>query len=191
MVMSRWRWWKIAGLCLLVLIANYAAYAGVLHLTGNFHEVVPGELYRSAQPTAQQIARYKAHYGIKTVVNLRGRNLDHEWYRQELAASRALGITHIDFRMSARKLLSEPRAAELLSILRSARKPILVHCRGGADRSGLVSALYLAMTGHGEDEAEAQISPRFGHVGVPFLSKTHAMDESFERLEPWLGFPHS
>lgn len=188
---KRLKWWKVSGLGLLALVAGYAAYAGILQVTGNFHEVVAGELYRSAQPTAEQIARYKARYGIKTVVNLRGRNAGDEWYRQEIAVSREFGITHIDFRMSAHKVLSKRRAEELVSVLRSARKPVLIHCKGGADRSGLVSALYLAVTGHDEEEAEAQISPRFGHVGMPFLIKSYAMQESFERLEPWLGFPDS
>ncbi len=188
---NRWKWSKAGGLALALLVAGYGAYAGILQLTGNFHEVVAGELYRSAQPTAAQIARYKSRYGIRTIVNLRGRNAGNPWYRQEIAVARGLGITHIDFRMSAHKLLSQRRAERLLSILKSARKPVLIHCRGGADRSGLVSALYLAITGRGERAAEAQISPFFGHVGVPYVTKSYSMRESFERLEPWLGFTDS
>ena len=191
MIFRRFRWLKFGGLGLVAVLMGYGAYAGVLQITGNFHEVVAGELYRSAQPTTAQITRYKDRYGIKTIINLRGRNARREWYREEIAVSRKLGITHVDFRMSAHKILSRDRAVELISILKSAKKPILIHCKGGADRSGLVSALYLAATGRGEEEAEAQISLLYGHVGIPFLVRSYAMYDTFERLEPWFGFKGS
>jgi protein tyrosine/serine phosphatase len=31
-------------------------YLGYLHATGNFHEVIAGELYRSAQPSPEQLS---------------------------------------------------------------------------------------------------------------------------------------
>jgi protein tyrosine/serine phosphatase len=64
-----------------------------------------------------------------------------------------------------------------------------VHCTSGADRSGLIAALYLAgASGAGEHEAERQLSIRFGHIGIPFVSRAYAMDESWEAFEVWLGF---
>jgi len=153
--------------------------------------VVAGEFYRSGQPTPEQIAAYKSKYGIATIVNLRGPNARHSWYQAEVAAARRHGIAHVDFRMSAKHLLSQERAAELVAILKTAKKPVLIHCQSGADRSGLVAALYLATTGRGEAAAEAQLSLRFGHFAIPVLSRAYAMDETFERLEPWLGFPDS
>src|SRR3954468_14621923 len=51
-------------------------YLGILHLGDNLlHAVVPGELYRSAQPTPELIADYQKSYGIKTIINLRGENV--------------------------------------------------------------------------------------------------------------------
>ena len=60
-----------------------------LQLGGNFHTVVPGELYRSAQPTAAMIAEYQQNYGIKTIVNLRGENIGSGWYDAEVAEARS------------------------------------------------------------------------------------------------------
>lgn len=34
----------------------FGGYLGVLQLTGNFHEVLPAELYQSAQPSAVDVA---------------------------------------------------------------------------------------------------------------------------------------
>ena len=59
-------------LCVALGVAGL--YLGILHLGDNLHAVVPGELYRSAQPTPELIADYQKSYGIKTIINLRGEN---------------------------------------------------------------------------------------------------------------------
>lgn len=155
-----------------------------IQLTGNFAAVLPGELYRSNQPTPSQLASYVQQYGIKTVVNLRGSSEKASWYKDEIAAARELGLTHIDFAMSASKELSLDRANQLVAILRDAPKPLLIHCKSGSDRTGLASVIYLnRVASIDESAAERQLSIRFGHVGIPFLSPTYAMDESWERIE--------
>jgi len=182
----------ISGVAFLILlIVATAGYYGVMRLAGNFHTTIPGELYRSAQPSPSQLAFYKDTYGIKTIVNLRGENSGRVWYDKEVAASSRLGIRHLDFRMSARQELSQGEATALLSILKQAEKPILIHCEGGADRSGLAAALYVAALAHGsEADAEAQISIKYGHISLS-ANPAFAMDRTFETLEPWLGFPNS
>lgn len=65
-------------------------------LTANFHTVVAGELYRSAQPSPNDLARYKANLGVATILNLRGANPGKPWYDEEIAAARKLGVTVID-----------------------------------------------------------------------------------------------
>jgi protein tyrosine/serine phosphatase len=191
MMQFKSRRWKFGALAPFTLVVLLGIYVGWVHFSGNFHPVLAGELYRSAQPTPERIAAYKSDYGIATIINLRGANPSRSWYRDEVAASRRLGIKHLDFRMSARHVLAQEKAAELISIMKTAQKPILIHCQAGADRTGLAAAIYLAATGHEEADAEAQLSWKFGHLGIPILSKTHAMDTTFERLEPWLGFPRS
>lgn len=173
-------------------LAIGGAYLGALQIFGNFHEVLPGKLYRSAQVTPERLAEYQEAVGIRSVVNLRGQNSGSSWYDEEVKASGSLGIAHFDFRMSASRHLSQEQASELVALLRSVPKPVLIHCKAGADRSGLASALYLAAISHADEPAaERQISIRYGHVGIPYLSATYAMDESWETLEPWLGFGDS
>ena len=50
-------------------------------------------------------------------------------------------------------------------------------------------ALYLAVIkGASESEAEGQLSLWFGHFSVPWLSDAWPMDQTWERMEPGLGF---
>lgn len=175
--------------CLFLLSAACGLYAGVLQMKGNFHPVVAGLFYRSAQPSEEQLSAYRNTYNIRSVVNLRGENESAAWYRNEVEAAQRLGLRHFDFKMSAGKELTTEQAAALVALFRAAPKPILVHCASGADRSGLASALFVAAIARkGEDAAESQLSFRYGHVGIPFLSSAFAMDSAFEDLEPWLGF---
>ena len=172
----------------LVPLVAFGVFILFLHLSGNFHEVVKAELYRSAQPTADQISSYARDYGIRTIVNLRGAAPKRPWYRDEIARAKELGIEHVDFKMSARRELSPTETEHLIAILRDAPKPILIHCQGGADRSGLVSAIYLhAVHGADVETAEKQISIRYGHISIPYLSSAFAMDENWEKLETMFG----
>lgn len=174
---------KKTGLVVGTALLSFGAYLGALQLTGNFHEVLPGQLYRSAQPTPATLTEYSSRYGIKTIVNLRGSS-DADWYRDEIATSQQLGLKHIDFRMSANKPLSVERVHELVALLRDAPKPILIHCQSGSDRTGLASVIYLQqIAGIADETAEKQLSIVFGHIGVRYLSGTIAMDDSWERFE--------
>lgn len=159
-------------------------FLGFLQISGNFHEVAKGELYRSAQPSANAISSYARDYGIRTIINLRGKSSKATWYKTEVAAAGELGIRHVDFRMSAQRQLSEVETTQLIEILRDSPKPILIHCQAGADRSGLVAAIYLhAIKGVDVETAEKQISIRYGHIGIPYLSSAFAMDENWKKLE--------
>lgn len=182
------RW---TGLGLAAAVTALSAYLTHLHLSGNFHEVVAEELYRSAQVTAEDIFNYRSRYGIGSILNLRGAS-DDGWYVEETAAADRLGIVHADFAMSASRQLGEDEAAQLVALMRRLPKPLLVHCRHGSDRTGLAMALYLAaISGADEETAEGQLSLRFGHFAVPVLSDAWPMDESWERLESGLGFVES
>ena len=173
------------------ILAAGATYLGLQYLGGNFHTVVAGELYRSGQPTPGRLRHYVHEAGIRTVINLRGRNSGTAWYDAEIAESARLGVTHVDFAMSASRELNGLQADALVQVLRNAEKPILIHCEGGADRSGLAAALYLAaISKASEAQAESQMSLRFGHFSLPFL-RSYAMDDTFENLEASLGYTKS
>ncbi|MBB3453380.1 protein tyrosine/serine phosphatase [Rhizobium sp. BK313] len=186
---------RLIGRGTLLALSPFALVAGGFYAhmlwTTNFHPVVAGEVYRSSQPSPAVIAELQKQYGIKTIINLRGDNSGRSWYDEEVAQARELDINHIDFRMSSGRELTQDQAARLVEIMRDAPKPILIHCQAGADRTGLASALYLAAIAKtSEATAEGQISIMYGHLPLSF-THAYAMDRTFEKLEPWLGFSSS
>jgi protein tyrosine/serine phosphatase len=178
----RYKWFRtltsVAGL----LIVMGAIWAGYLRLTGNFHAVEPGIIYRSGQLNGAQFAARIAENGLRTIVNLRGNNSGQRWYDDEVRSSDATGVRHIDFPISAGRELTDDEIDRLTALLRDSPRPILIHCEAGADRSGFVAALYeLSVANRSPDEARAQLSFRYGHF--PWLgNSTAAMDRTLERV---------
>lgn len=171
----------VAALILLPPI-GMGGWAIGIRLAGNVHAVEPGELYRSAQLDGGHLTDVIHSYNIKTVLNLRGKNTGRSWYDDEIKASTAAGVQHIDLAMSAYSAPTPAVLAKLVDILKTAPRPILLHCQAGADRSGLASALYeLVVKNKPPAEADKQLSFYFGHF--PWLgSKTVAMDDTFEKI---------
>ena len=154
--------------------ATYIAYT-IYH--ANFHAIVNGKAYRSGQMNARQFTRAIQDYGIKSILNLRGENPKDEWYCAETNIAQQFGVQHFDFALSARREVTDEEIEHILSIIRGAPKPILIHCQAGADRSGLVSALYcLTIEGQTPAQADKQLTVWYGHI--PLL-KTIAMDHSY------------
>ena len=81
------------------------------------------------------------------------------------AACRRLGLTLVDF-------VVRSRAAPSLMELRGAKElferldyPVLMHCKSGSDRAGLMSVLYMHFVeGQPIEEAIGQLSWRYGHI---------------------------
>jgi uncharacterized protein (TIGR01244 family) len=178
---------KIAAVCLVALPVLTGAHMGINQLIGNFHEVLPGELYRSAQPSGKDITSYAETYGIKTIINLRDEKRE-AWYEAESDAAKANGIRLVDFPLSSKEKLTQDDAELLVQIMKNAEKPILIHCEHGANRTGLVSAIYVgAVAGKSEMFSEFQLSPYYGHVPIPGIGR-YAMYESWDEFEESIGF---
>ncbi len=158
---------------------SIGAYWGVVQSQGNFHTVEEGAFYRSAQLAKDELQKAVRDHGIRTILNLRGAHPGEPWYNDEVAISKALGVAHYDYGLSARRVVTDKQIGDLLGIIRHAPRPLLVHCKSGADRTGLVSALYrFAVEGKNKNEADAQLTVLYGHF--PYLtSRTRAMDDSF------------
>ena len=126
---------RLNKLCLVVLLA-VPMYA---------QEVRPGlyrvdnNIYRGQQPTRQDIANL-ASSGIRTVLDLRG-VLDHKPWEQQ--AVEAAGMRYIRVGLSGFFAPTQHQIDKILEVLDNpALGPIFVHCRRGADRSGVVIACY-------------------------------------------------
>lgn len=150
----------------------------------NFHTVVPGVCYRSAQPTSGQLERFVRLHGIRTVVNLRGQNPGQPWFQEEVAAAKRLGVKLLNVPMSSHQRPDEMMFRQLLRTLDGAERPILLHCFQGADRTGMAAACFLLLyTDQSPDEAARQLSVRYGHFA---LGKPALLDHIFCEYSTWL-----
>jgi hypothetical protein len=78
-------------------------YAHYIVATGNFHEVATGQVFRSDQLNKAQLTAAIQTHGIKSVLNLRGKNVGKSWYDDEIAVCKQDGVVHCDVPLSAGK----------------------------------------------------------------------------------------
>lgn len=163
----------------IVLPGGAGAWAAYLQATGNIHEVVPGLLYRSNQLGPAQLRALLQDEGIRTVINLRGGSRQDAWYREEADVVAGADARLVDIPIADDKEPDIASITRLLAALRTSPTPVLIHCKAGADRTGLAAALYLLeVAGLPPEVAARQLSFAFGHF--PWLgSQTGAMDRAF------------
>lgn len=128
----------------------------------NFDEIAP-QVYRSNQPTHRRFQKYRK-MGIRTVINLRGED-GHAHYLFEKESCEALGLTLINAKLWARHAPAAPFLLNVIDAMRAAERPFLIHCKSGADRTGLAGAMYLmAVRGVPVETARKQLSLRYIHL---------------------------
>jgi protein tyrosine phosphatase (PTP) superfamily phosphohydrolase (DUF442 family) len=164
-------------------------YLAAIVIGPNTHAVISGRVYRSAQLDGETLSAYLQKHRIRTVINLRGHCPDFAWYRSEAATCAALGVSQEDITLSANRLPPPQELKRLVQVLDHSEYPVLLHCKQGADRTGLASALVLLLyTDATVGRARVELLPHRGHWPV---ARTAAMDEFFDRYEAWLaGRPH-
>lgn len=123
----------------------------------NFCVVTPGLLWRAELPTRSD-AQWLVAHGVGTVVSLQ---LD---VRRSFESARLdPGTVHsvIYFRVrnfAATQVLThrhlDDHVAEVLAIIQEAPKPVLISCRAGVDRTGVIAAAYRVLVdGMSREEA--------------------------------------
>ena len=134
----------------------------------NFHWIVPGEAGRSAQAYAGFLGPFLRCHGIATLINLRGANPRWGWWHYERRVCDKNSIAHRDVRMNSRRLPTRAMLLDLLQAFDDAKRPFLLKCSGGQDRTSFAAALYLLHTrGLGaRSEADAQFA-RWPYLHLP------------------------
>lgn len=167
-----------------VLLLGVLGYAGCILATNNFHAVVPGQAYRSAQLTADELTAAIRRYGIRTVVNLRGPCVNLPWYLDEARVTAKMDVAQEDVSFSATRLPSALAVRQLVEVLDHSEYPILMHCQQGADRTGLAAVMVaLLRTDATLAQARRQLGLATGHVA---FGKTRHVDRFFDQYEAWL-----
>jgi protein tyrosine phosphatase (PTP) superfamily phosphohydrolase (DUF442 family) len=145
----------------------------------NFGVVEQGMLYRCARLSEAQAEPTMRKYNIRTVVSLINDN-DHPASAKPMAeAMEKLGIERHIFSMNGNGLSTPERYADAIEAIHrshQAGKPVLVHCKAGAQRTGGVIATYeLLVRGVSVEKAMQQL-----------LAYGHDPDDN-PKLLPWLN----
>jgi protein tyrosine phosphatase (PTP) superfamily phosphohydrolase (DUF442 family) len=150
----------------------------------NFHKVSE-DLYRGAQPTAAGIKQLK-DMGIKTIVNLRSFNSD----KGEIG-NVEIGYEHIY--MKAWHPEEEDVVRFLKIVTDKQKSPVFVHCQHGADRTGLMCAIYrVAVCGWSkESAADEMIYGGFGFHSIWKNLSDYFMNLDIEKMKDKAGIRNS
>jgi protein tyrosine/serine phosphatase len=181
-MLHRWRGAVFAFIAVLgMTLAVLAACLG-LRFSENVHVVSPGLVYRSAQLLPEELESVIAEYGIRGIISLAAPEPDQPWYRGEISVSSARGIARYEIPLSRGVKPTTDQLHQVLSALRKAPKPLLLHSQSGADRAGLVAAIFqYAIASRPASEARRQLSIRYGHFPTIF-PETGAMDAGFDEF---------
>jgi protein tyrosine phosphatase (PTP) superfamily phosphohydrolase (DUF442 family) len=159
------------------------------HVWSNLAQVAPG-VWRGNQPTRKRWLWLKDQ-GIRTVVNFRGVSTKpHFRIEQDICAELGFELINVSG-MGAR--VAPPRAAllQMIQVFRTAKRPFFMHCKSGADRTSLASAIFLmVIEGQPVAEARKMMSRRFIHFKSTRSGVLDAVLDAYEQhggdFETWV-----
>jgi protein tyrosine/serine phosphatase len=146
----------------------------------NLHQVEP-DLYRGAQPDARGM-KSLSEMGVHTVLNLRSLHSD----RDEIGEL-PLRYEHLP------TVAWHTSDDDVIRFLRIAtdpeRRPLFVHCQHGADRTGMMMAIYrIVVQGWSKDDAIQEMTEGgFGYHSLWHNLVSHVQDLDVERIRRELG----
>ena len=144
----------------------------------NKAQIAPG-VYRSNYPTSARIKRLKRQ-GVNMILSLRGQ-FDGAFNALERDACESHGVALTFVPLGAREAPKARRILDLLKTFQEIDRPFLLHCKSGADRASLASAIYLiAIEGKSVAEARKMFSIRFIHFK---WTKTGILDMFLDMYE--------
>jgi protein tyrosine phosphatase (PTP) superfamily phosphohydrolase (DUF442 family) len=174
----------IAVLTTLILTALAALWVFRRPLCAdNLGVVEPHRVYRIAQPQPDDWKRLLDEIRPASVLNLRGGWMGNPWYAAEINLGRQ-GIDVYDFPMLATERPDRDELLTLVDLFDRCRYPLLIHCKSGADRTGLASGLYLMYKrGVPPERAREALTLAHGHIPLFGPERMHA---PFREYAAWL-----
>lgn len=136
---------SIIVLCLAFLLFFLGHLGYNYFIIDNVHTVIPGKIYRSAQLNHAGLTRVTNQFHIKTIINLRGKWPTNHWYQVESRFAKTHHIHYVPIEFSSYSLPTKKELRELVQVLQTAPKPLIFHCEGGADRTGMAAAISIIL----------------------------------------------
>jgi len=137
---------------------------------------ISDEMVRANQPWPFQVKAWRDR-GIRTIVNLR-HGLDAHHVLEQEACDR-YGVKQVVFPLTALEAPSREQVLGAKAMFEALEYPAMMHCKSGADRAGVMSALYMHFRQKQPiSKAMRQLHLKFGHVGGGY---TGVLDYAFEK----------
>ncbi len=138
----------------------------------NFHQVNEN-LYRGAQPERGGVKKL-SELGIKTIINLRGASEDTRGEQDEAESS---GMRYFNIPMSALGRPTDEQVEQAMAVIANRENwPVFVHCQRGADRTGVIIAVYRISRDQWTEEQAADEAKKFGMSRLQFRKKDYISD---------------
>jgi tyrosine-protein phosphatase SIW14 len=138
----------------------------------NFHRVNE-RLYRGAQPKKDGLKKL-ASLGVKSILNLRGED---ENTAAEQREAKELGLNYYALPMGGLSRPSDEQIAKALSIINNPENGVVfVHCKHGADRTGVVIACFRMLQESQTAEQAREEAEKHGMSWVQFGMKRYISD---------------
>lgn len=148
----------------------------------NFHTVIPGEVYRSAQPSLASLDHRIKKLDLHSVINLRTEDNKPPSSETESRVTENGGV-HLYFLRLSVFMPPRPTFQQLVHLLDTAKRPLLLHCLAGVERSGFASAVAILLAGGSLAEARNQFSLSYGFV--PWFCSPD-LPQILDHYENWL-----
>jgi protein tyrosine/serine phosphatase len=156
----------------------------------NFHRI-SDNTFRSSQPTMWQLRRVVRQYGIKTIINLKGANLDSAYWAFEREQCEKLGVKLIDVEIKSRGTPWPEDLRRAKSLFESIEYPMWMHCKAGADRTGIYATFFQYFHQHIPIERTNQLRLwPYGHIRHSQAGKIDNYLEkylAYRQLHPEVG----
>ncbi len=140
-----------------------------------------------------KILRNFKKLGGKTVVNLRG-GRDLPQNRLERERCELLELNFCNIPMAATMPPNKESLLELIALFKEGNGPFLLHCKSGADRTGLIAGVFcMSMLGASAQDAKKNLNIKYLHFGFgkkailrAFFDFHIASNNSGLKFEHWL-----
>lgn len=183
----RWTPRKIARLTALFCLVVSLSVGGFLlkpFYSQNIGIVDPGRVIRSAQPTSRLDDMIR-EYELASILSLRGGSPKNFFYANEVRATNEAGVSFYDLPLSATRRPKRRELLLLIDVLNRCEYPLLIHCKSGADRTGLASGIYrMEVLGQPPEQAKEAFTVLHSHV--PWFGTQH-LHEPFDEYGAWLA----
>ncbi len=150
------RWGLIVLIVGVVVVLPIVFYRSVYNHGKRLHDIVPGRVYRSGQLTVAGFTDAVEQLHLRTIINLQNDFPDPDiafsfWDRRTIKESemcRKLGVRYILIEpdLVSRRVVPQARPQaidQFLSLMDDPSiYPVLIHCKAGLHRTGVLSAVY-------------------------------------------------